>query len=269
MGRPPNSSFSCHSPTTRPWAPPVNLAGGLLRGSVTPHVNKVRQFVLPIPAVPAHTAKAIRTALAGTIQPFAAQQNRIRSLTAKLQDQREKAAASQQRKADLETLKEQGLRDIRETRQQETANIVATLERKLRIRYNKEAAAAQAVWKAQLDEECEAKRKAWRLARQEAVDSGEPDKKRMKLLEAAAGDSEEPTDAAILAIIQPAAAAVEIKSDGLREQVVEAEAALEKLIESRTEMIWLLKQVIKADEKQKSDNSKKPAAARIESSRQA
>ena len=153
MGRPPN--VSCNSPT-RPWAPPVNLA--LLRGTLTSQTNKVRQFLLPIPAVPAATAKAIRNTLAGTVQPFSAQQNRIRVLTAKLQDQRDKAAASQNRIAELETLKEQGLRDIRETRQHETANTVAALERKLRNRYTKESAAAQAVWKEQLNEECAAKR---------------------------------------------------------------------------------------------------------------
>ena len=92
----------------------------------------------------------------------------------------------------------------------------------------------------------------------------------MKLLEAATEAEEEPKDAAIAALIQPAVAAVEIKSDGLREEVAEAEASLEKLNESRTEMIWLLKQVIKAEEKQKVDNNKKlPATSRIESSRQA
>ena len=184
MGRPPNAP--CHSPN-RPWAPPLHLAGGLLRGTLTPHSNKVRQFVLPIPTVPIATAKAIRESLAGSVhQPFAAQKHRIRTLSSKVLDQRAKAVASQQRITELEDEKEQGLRDIRETRQQETVDIVAVVERKLRSRYNKEAAAAHAIWKEHLEQECEAKRKAWRQRQETQLENsldGEPEKKRTKLEE--------------------------------------------------------------------------------------
>jgi predicted RNase H-like nuclease (RuvC/YqgF family) len=107
MGRRPN--ITCHSPT-RPWAPPINLSGGLLRGTTTSQANKVRQFVLPIPPIPAANAKAIRTAVASTVHPFAAQQNRIRLLTTKFHDQRAKASAIQKKIAELDDLKDQGLR---------------------------------------------------------------------------------------------------------------------------------------------------------------
>lgn len=272
MGRPPsiagNNNNNSNSPMSRPWVPPVNMAG--LRHTATqPHANKLRQFLLPIPAVPTVTAKAIRHTLAGTSQPFAAQQHRIRSLNVKLHDQRDKAASCQQKIAALETLREQSLRDIREKRQQEAADTVAAMERKWRSRYSKDAAAAQALWQEQLDEEIAVQRQAWRRARD--ADGDETDQKRMRLLDAASAgeeNSEEITDAAIAALVQPAMSAVEITSPALREKNVEAEVALEKLIETRTEMIWLLKQVIKAEEKQKVEHSKKPAA-KIESSRQA
>ena len=252
MGRPPN--VPCNSPA-RPWAPPLYLAGGLLRGTVTPHANKVRQFVLPIPPVPTATAKGIRESLAGTFQPFAAQQSRIRSLTSKVMDQRAKAAASQKRIVELEDEKEQGLRDIRETRRQETADIVAVVERKLRNRYNKETAVAQALWKEKLENECEAKRKAWRELGSSHEE--EPDKKRTKL-DGDIQDNEQLDDTVInktnvssseTATKSETEVTVAKKSKILRETLIESEAALEKLTETRAEMIWLLKQVIKADEK--------------------
>lgn len=297
MGRPPNVPINS---ATRPWAPPINLAGGLLRGTLTPHPNKPRQYLLPIPPVPNGTAKAIRLALYGTIHPYTGQQSRIRTLSAKLQDQRDEAAACQQKIAELETMKEHSLRDIRETRQQETANTVAALERKLRNRHSKEAAAAEVVWKEHLDEECEAKRKVWQQACDDAACREEPSAKRVKHPDAAAkvSCSEELTEPAgvscdqpavpleqpavpfdqpalpleqiALPLDQPGGSAVQVKSEILRDQVVEAEAAFEKLTESRTEMIWLLKQVIKAEEKQKADGNKKPPAQiLVQASRQA
>lgn len=276
MGRPPNAPN--HQSPTRPWAPPLNLTGGsLLRGTFTPHSNKVRQFVLPIPPVPTTTAKAIRESLASTVQPFAAQQNRIRVLTSKVLDQRAKAAASQKRIVELEDEKEQGLRDIRETRQQETADIVAVVERKLRSRYNKEAAAVHAQWKENLEEECETKRKAWRQQQEEeeleeegqicSSHEDEPEKKRTKL-EVDEQENEKSDDtlgsnarvtssdtANTTTTSETETTSVEPqnkekkKSDLLREQLTESKAALDKLTETRSEMIWLLKQVIKAEEK--------------------
>ncbi len=239
---------------------------------MTPHANKVRQFVLAIPPVPTDTAKAIRESLAGSaVQPFAAQKNRIRALHAKVLDQRAKATASQKRILELEDKKEQGLRDIRETRQQETADIVAVVERKLRSRYNKESVAAHDMWKENLEEECEAKRQAWRQLQQEdnpgteshSQEGGEPDKKRAKREDESQQDRETSVtavgapyseslvtlDTTATTVVSDATVADTKKSDTLRKKLLESEAALEKLTETRAELIWLLKQVIKADEK--------------------
>lgn len=261
MGRPPN--IPTQSPS-RPWVPPIHLS--VLRGTAPPHVNKVRQFVVPMPPVPEATAHAIRNA-STTQNPFAAQQNRIRILTAKVQDQRAKAAVSQKRVAELEDLKDQGLRDIRETRQRETAEIVANWERKLRSRYNKEVASAQAAWQAELDEACEAKRQAWRLAHKEEENDTieEPSRKRAKL-QLEPEETSTVDDAVAVGVVEKSAPSVvgldEVvaKKDRLRQKVGQAEASLEQLTETRTEMIWLLKQVIKAEEKRKMDLQKQKAA---------
>jgi chromosome segregation ATPase len=247
------------------------LSGGAgpSRGASTSQSNG-RQFVLPIPEVPASTSHAIRQALVGSVQPFAAQQNRIRILSTKLREQREKAKTCQQKIVDLEEQKEESLRDIRETRQQEAANTVAILERRLRNRYNKELTASRAAWQQQLEAECDAKRKAWHLERDEAssakerndADDLESVTKRAKSTELEQSATHDPSEgdssmeASIEALVQPALAAIDIKSDGLKNELVETEAALERLNETRTEMIWLLKQVIKAEEKRKVDHKR-------------
>jgi hypothetical protein len=230
-----------------------------------------RQYVLPIPEVPASTSQAIRQALVGSVQPFAAQQNRIRILSSKLREQREKAKACQQKIVDLEAQKEESLRDIRETRQQEAANTVAILERRLRNRYNKELAASRAAWQEQLDTDCDAKRKAWRLGKEEATkvterndaEGHESVTKRAKLTDLEQSATNDPCEGdssmetSIEALVQPALSAIDIKSDSLKKELVETEAALERLNETRTEMIWLLKQVIKAEEKRKVGHNKR------------
>jgi hypothetical protein len=267
MGRPPN--VPSQSPS-RPWVPPIHVS--VLRGTAPPHVNKVRQFVVPLSPVPEVTAQAIRTA-SSTQNPFAAQQNRIRILTAKVQDQRAKAAVSQKRVAELEDLKDQGLRDIRETRQKETAEIVSNWERKLRSRYNKEAASAQAAWQAEVDEACAAKRQAWRLAHNEDDDTSEESaRKRAKLQQGQEYDLPAAAAAEIDAVEKPAPSVVGLedvvaKKDRLQQKVGQAEASLEQLTETRTEMIWLLKQVIKAEEKRKMDLKQKAAQEKPAGSR--
>ena len=222
--------------------------------------NKVRQFRLPLPAVPAAVRQAIEAHVRlARRRPLATQQNRIRVLTTKLHDQREKAAASQEKLAALETAKEEGLRGIRESLQQETQQTVQTMERKWRHRNQKEVAAAEQQWKEQVEEQCEAKRHEWRK-RMQKTHSQEPALKRLKLLEdaaqaAAKGDDssapELPQNDVIVALIEPAVSAVEVTSDFLQKQVDAKVAAVEEMEQSRKEMINLLKEVIKAEGKQK------------------
>jgi hypothetical protein len=175
MARPPNAP---NSPKT--WQPPASAGGVVLRHQPT---HKVRQYLLPVPAVPQVIAKVIRSS--AVTQPFAAQQHKIRILTQKLHDQRQKVAASREKIALLEERKEHGLRDIRETRQAETANTLAALERKMRNRLQKEKAVAEAAWKERTELESELKRQALRErfeARDLSDDVSAPAVKRRKVL---------------------------------------------------------------------------------------
>lgn len=256
MARPPN--IPTNSPN-RQWSAPATV-GSILRNAVSQHANKVRQFRLPIPPTPIDVRRAIEESVTAQRQqqPFAAQQNRIRTLTTKLHDQRAKAVASQAKLVALETAKEEGLRGIRETLQQETQQTVQNLERKWRSRHNKEAAAAELQWKEQLEEQCEAKRDELRKHMLENS-SQEPALKRLKLLEEAAkaavkGDDDSqdvPQDDVIVALIEPAVSAVEVTSDFLQKQADAKVAAVDEMEQSRREMINLLKEVIKAEGKQK------------------
>jgi len=269
MGRPPN--FPSNSPN-RQWSAPA-ASGSILRNTVSLHANKVRQYRFNIPAVPNAVRKAVESTLASVKKPFAAQQNRIRVLTTKLHDQRQKAAAAQEKIAALERAKEEGLRDIRETRQQEMQNMVHTMEKKMRNRHSKEAAAAEQQWKEQMEEECEAKRDDFRKRAQEKS-AQEPALKRLKLLEEAASQTTQevstthPHEDAIAALIEPAMATVEVKSEVMQNEADAKTAALQQLEQSRRGMINLLKEVIKAEGKQKAKLTP-PAKINTPSNRQA
>ena len=268
MGRPPN--FPSNSPN-RQWSAPA-ASGSILRNTVSLHANKVRQYRFNIPAVPNAVRKAMESTLASVKKPFAAQQNRIRILTNKLQDQRQKAVASQEKIAALETAKEEGLRDIRETRQQEMQNMVHTMEKKMRNRHSKEIAAAEQQWKEQVEEECEAKRDDFRKRAQEKSEQ-EPALKRLKLLEEAASQTTQEASAtlqedAIAALLEPAMATVEVKSEVMQNEADAKTAALHQLEQSRRGMINLLKEVIKAEGKQKAKLTP-PAKINTPSNRQA
>jgi hypothetical protein len=64
-------------------------------------------------------------------------------------------------------------------------------------------------------------------------------------------DNDEPPSAIIAALIREAESNVEIQSEQLSQQLQEAKDQLVKLNKSKLEMIWLMKQVIKAEQKQK------------------
>ena len=266
MGRPP--TLPSNSPN-RQWCAP-GAAGSILRNTVSLHANKVRQYRVSVPPVPAAVRQYVVRTSKAVKNPFAAQQNRIRVLTNKLRDQRERAAAAEAKITELETAKEEGLRDIRETRQQETQNAVDAMERKWRNRHNKEAAAAEQQWKEELEDECEAKRGDFRK-RVQKNSAQEPALKRLKLLEEAVHTQEKPRDDAIAALIEPAVASVEVKSDALKKKADAKAAALERLEQSRRGMINLLKEVIKAEGKQKAKLAldAKSAKSNTSSNRQA
>jgi hypothetical protein len=107
------------------------------------------------------------------------------------------------------------------------------------------------------------KEEATKVTQRNDAEGHESVTKRAKLTDLEQSATNDPCDgdssmeASIEALVQPALSAIDIKSDSLKKELVETEAALERLNETRTEMIWLLKQVIKAEEKRKVDRNKR------------
>jgi len=265
MGRPPSlqSSFNSGNINTnsndsaappRPWTPPLWLTGEKEKTNA----KRVRQFTLPIPPISPETYKAVVSQISKQQQPFMQEKQQLNQLQAKLADQRAKVQAAQARIRAVEQAKEEGLRDIRELRQQETQTALENIEKKLRSKHEKETRERETQWKKDIEEECNANRKRLREQQEEQVkqqqdqEEKEPEEKKQKL------DDDNKTESKPL------------KSDEKKKELAELEKKLDNLNENRTEMIWLLKQVIKAEEKQKakSSDNKKPEP-RITTSKQA
>jgi hypothetical protein len=209
------------------------------------HASQVRRQQYVLPPVPEAVAQAIRA----TVRP-SQYQTRIRNLTNKLQDQQVKQEKYKAKIKDLEAQKDEQLRVIRETNRDQTRQIISALEKKVRDQYAVEEAEARKQFEEKLQGDL-GKMRAEFKEKQKSKYNHEPARKRIKLLEEMATSDETVTDGAIAAIYQPALEAIEIKSHDLQTAYQESENALEKLNESRADMIWLLKQVIKIEAKDK------------------
>lgn len=237
MGRPPSSSAQSPSRSV----PSHNSLSSR---------SKVRQFVIDFPPTPAAIAQAIRRQR----RPHKQQ----RTLTTKLHKQRAEVDRLRSEIRRVEQDREKALRTLRLQHQTSTAQAVAALAEQLRTQHD--APAARIEFEERCSRECEAKRKEW-TAEFDAIDT-KPMEERVAILEAAAKETtdttEKQSEGMVAAICQPAIDAVEIKSEKLKEVQKEREVALEKITETRSELIWLLKQVIKAEEKLKSESKKPP-----------
>ena len=205
-------------------------------------------FCIAVPTVPQRTYHAVARQIRKTSNSQqSAEQQQIRKLALALQEQRRKAAAAQEMVQQLQQHKTQGLEDIRVQREQEASKIVAAMERRLRDEYEEQAKERKLVWKRKIEEECDNERK--RLRKEAKEEEKEPTKQAKKPHEEAKLPAKEQE--------QPKATA---ESNVIRDHLAELQKEVECLEKNRTEMIWLLKQVIKAEEKQKAKllGDKKP-----------
>lgn len=209
------------------------------------HASPVRRQQYALPPVPEAVAQSIRA----TVRP-SLYESRIRNLTNKLQDQHVKQEKYKAKIKDLEAQKDEQLRVIRETNREQTRQIISALEKEVRDQYALEEAMDRKSFEEKLRKELETRRAEFK-EQQTTKYNHEPARKRIKLLEEAATSEITVTDGGIAAICQSALEAIEIKSDGLKTAYQESEVALEKLNESRADMIWLLKQAIKIEAKDK------------------
>jgi hypothetical protein len=244
--------------------------GGGIRGS-----RPFRQYALEIPPVPGPVREAVAAALtAGGGGNGGGSGGRVRLLHGRVVDQRERVAAQEGRLAALETAKEEGLRDIRLRREREKRDGAAALERKIRGRHARELDRRRAQFEAELEEECAARRKRLREEQRqqsEAAAAAAAEKEKESPEKKTEDDMDISEEGEIVVAAPapppPTAAAAEAeppRSVQLRQEADEMGAKLDGLNEDRQEMVWLLKQVIKAEEKQKARIEKEKKKKTVE-----
>lgn len=234
MPRPPSTDSG-----DRPWSPPLWLVGER-------QVPKPRSVSVPLPPI-APTVKAhIQLAIKQKLSPFHAEQQEIDYWKAKYNGQTQRVHNLQNKLAQLEQRKEQGLLDLRERQKSETAASLRIWEESLTKKYEQECEQTRKAWRKSLEDECREKRKDALQGKRKALQDEFRVSKRPRIESV------------------PSTELVHEKQTELQE----LQHQVDELQETRTEMVWLLKQVIKAEEKHKGMD-KKPQAAKTMASKQA
>ena len=253
------------------WTPPLFLTGER-------QPAKPRHWSIPIPSVDAQTLQAVQQFV--TIEPFSSEKKQVATLKTKYADQQKKVQLLQDRLVELETRKEQGIRDIRAAIQEQTEAKIQSVKKELQLNLTKELQQRELEWKQQIEQEYNNKRKLEQeekekeqeqehVKKDEKDTTDEPAAKKQKSEETTTNtDSDVELKQKTTNETQPVAPPS--KSQLLSKELTQLQAALDSLQEQRTETVWLLKQVIKLEEKKKfSDNSDQKPEAKTMASKQA
>jgi hypothetical protein len=230
------------------------------------------KFVVPVPAVPREIVAAVRE------RSHSKERARIVQLHRKLAEQRERAVAVQDSIRELEASKLDARRRAEDELDRDTAAALQEIESEVVSRYEADKAKRREAWQQKVEEEFQreldgdqaVQRK--KRTREEAGtvdddgDSSDSGQKNPKPSDSASerdpGSTRQPTssdessppllppsDALMAAQVDEEAAASYLKAQ--KELQQDAQRKLDKLQEKRGEIVWLLKQVIKAEEKAK------------------
>ena len=186
-------------------------------------------------------------------EKFVTEQLQIRNYQMKQKEQKRKARELQQKVEDLKRVKEEGLQEIRQQWEHDTKKILDDLEVKMREDSAVKAQQQKSEWKRALEQDCADKRKS--LAEEHELNR----KKRKEEL-----DTKTEAEAKEKSVQQEQQ---HKESDDLKKELEEMKREVENLTENRTEMIWLLKQAIKAEEKKKKGSQDKKPEPKIVSSK--
>jgi chromosome segregation ATPase len=252
----------------RPFTPPLWLTGEKQK-------ERPRQWKVPLAASSVEVVQKVKRIISRNQRPYQQEQQSIHQATTKLTEYQQKCAAAEKKIQALEQAKEVSLQDIREQRAAETAAAVAVVEKKLRAEFEKESKERELEWKKGVEEDCKSKRKRVEEAAAAASEKQQESNKRLREDAAAKGaTSEEGTtgSSAVPLLVSEKLQQSQAKTKEVEEELNESKRNVTLLNENRTEMIWLLKQAIKAEEKEKSTiklASEKKPEAKIDTSPQA
>jgi hypothetical protein len=156
-------------------------------------------------------------------------EQQLRQFQQDRQSQRQKTKTHKEKVSEALTAKEEGLEDIRKVRKEEIEEAMQELEQTLRSQHDKQykdkGDTLEKEVKEKFEKEFEEQQKARRKAEEEADEEPPPKK--------------------------PKVEKGKLKSEIIQENLDDLPKKLDKLTEAKSEMVWLLKQVIKADMKRK------------------
>ena len=253
MPRPPSYSNSFSDTRSsdndeppKSWTPPLwLLSGSDQKFAAAAKVLRGPLFRLPIKPPPTAVAQEIARICQATTrqQPFAAEEEQIRHYQMKLKEQRRKARDGQEQVQVLEQRKQEQLAETKRQCQENSQKVMQEMESQLRADLESRVQEKQQERKRALDLECQAMNQKFQE---------EQEAKRKKREEEAKKEKEE-------AETEPKEKeeSEQLESDTLKDELGELKGQVDSLNEKKTEMIWLLKQVIKAEEKQKATKGDK------------
>ena len=233
--------------------PPVSVFG-----SVKP---AVKYFSVPVPLPDTQVADAIRESVLGisgkrklskTAKPF----ERLQKVTKELETKKQKCEHQRQKVEVAREAKEKGLNELKETKEKEVRASLESLEQTIISEHEAQVAEKQEQLKEEIKTQFDAE-----FEKQLEVKQKERDAQERKLDEeekaAAEGTNDETkADGDEDEGIKPA------KRSELKEKEIEIiQGQIDKLTETKSEMVWLLKQVIKAETQRKIKEAMKAKAA--------
>ena len=222
------------------FVPPAWLLGDTT-SSKRPHGRLFKLQMQPVPS-------AIRDAIRQTIQTEEPEkeEQKARILRQKLQEQKRKQLAAKHRLESVREKKEQALKDVRQLKEQEAQKSLEQLEESLRSNFELEQEEQDQQWRQRVNEECEQekKRSLEELEEKERKEDEEARAAKKGKLDKATQEEQEAS----------------ATHESSKEEIEGLQKEVDTLNHNRLEIVWLLKQVIKAEEKQKAGLQTKPQA---------
>lgn len=234
------------------WAPPAWLLPDQPTATALDGSNNRRNMShyylsVPIPPVPPAVRKAIEAKVAES-SDYSQEKNQKNYLTTKLCEQRLRVDELRNKITYLEAQKEQGLDDIRSARNEKTNKLLEKIEADLRQQFYNERRKRKEAMEKSLREEHDARRK--RRRDQYKKEDDEAALERQK------------SEANLIDLVEASASVQALRKEASEksDHISRLKSKLESLQETRSEIVWLLKQVIKAEEKNKmkKDTTKSP-----------
>jgi hypothetical protein len=213
-----------------------------------------KYFSVPIPAVPEPTRVAIEEKFGrdGTLHRSKNQSTKmvhqLRQLQHDLQSHRQKTKLQKEKVAASISAKEEKLEELKRVRELEIEKRLEGLEQKLLKQQEQRNSEEEEKVRAQIAEDFDRNFEDEQKAKRKYIMESQKREEKEEATEQAERDSK-----------RPKTKDPRLKSEMIQKKIDEAKSNTEKLTEMKSEMVWLLKQVIKAEMKQKLGLKKKKA----------